>query len=118
MRKLLFALAIVVSASTNAPASDLSIDDLLGRWCGKESTYTFTEEQLSVARRDGGPLKNGPVLKIVKVEATPDQIDVYWEPLGPGHFTRFELSPDKRQLHQVAETVGDKGPRRLFRRCK
>jgi hypothetical protein len=112
-----FALIIITLAPWSAAAADLSINDLIGRWCGSESNYTFTPTQLFVVRLDGKNLKNGPVLKIAKVEGNANEIQVMWSPLKPGNSTSFELTADKRQLIQVPETKGDKGPRREFRRC-
>ena len=123
MRKLLLALAIAASAYDTSAAANLEIDDILGRWCGDIANYTFSRTQLSVVRFDGKKLTNGPVLKIAKTDGRPDQIDVHWVPLKAVHFTRFELSADKRLLIQLpnvdeeGKAIGDKGPRREFRRC-
>ncbi|SRR5579883_2976368 len=112
-----FAALLALQVSASAEARNLTIEDLLGRWCGDVTNYTFTYTQLNVVRLDGQGLKHGPVLLIAKVEGTPTQIDVHWTPVKPGNFTRFQFSPDKRQLIQVAQTEGDKGPRRVFNRC-
>jgi hypothetical protein len=124
MRKLLLALAIAALAYGTSAAANLEIDDILGRWCGDVGNYTFSRAQLSVARLDGKKLTNGPVLKIAKTEGRADQIDVHWLPLKKeGNLTRFELSADKRLLIQLpnvnedGKAIGDKGPRREFRRC-
>jgi hypothetical protein len=123
MRKLLLALAMTALMYDTSAAANLEIDDILGRWCGDVSNYTFSRTQLSVARLDRKKLTNGPVLKIAKTEGRPDQIDVYWVPLKADNFTQFELSTDKRLLIQLpnadedGKAIGDKGPRREFRRC-
>ena len=123
MRKLLLALAIASFAYDTSLAANLEIDDIIGNWCGDVSNYTFSRTQLSVAALDLRNLKNGPVLTITKIEGRADQIDVHWLPVKAGNFTRFELSPDKRLLIQLPNTnddgkvIGDKGPRREFRRC-
>jgi hypothetical protein len=46
-----------------------------------------------------------------------DEIQVYWQPDEPGNSTGFKLSPDKKQLIQPSQTEGDKGPKRVFKRC-
>jgi hypothetical protein len=123
MRKLLLALAIAALSYDTSAAANLEIDDILGRWCGDVGKYTFSRTQLSVARLDRKKLTNGPVLKIAKTEGRSDQLDVYWVPLKADNFTRFELSTDKRLLIQLpnvnedGKAIGDKGPRREFRRC-
>jgi hypothetical protein len=123
MRKLLLALAMTALTYDTSAAANLEIDDILGRWCGDVGNYTFSRTQLSVTRLDGKKPINGPVLKIAKTEGRPDQIDVYWLPLKADNFTRFELSTDKRLLIQLpnvdedGKAIGDKGPRREFRRC-
>jgi hypothetical protein len=93
-------------------------DDLLGSWCGTKTNYTFTRTQLTVAPLRGQSLTHGSVLTIGEVVGRPDQIDVYWAPLGdPNNFTRFSFSSDKRSLIQARETTGDNGPRLTFNQC-
>jgi hypothetical protein len=124
MRKLLLALAMTALTYDTSAAANLEIDDLLGRWCGDVANYTFSRTQLSVVRLDGKKLAKGPVLTIAKTEGRADQIDVYWLPVKKAdNFTRFELSTNKRLLIQLpnadedGKAIGDKGPRREFRRC-
>lgn len=114
--KLLLPLGAVLLAMYPAAAEDLSIDDLIGKWCGDVTNYTFSRTQLTVTPLHGYRLAHNTVWKIARVEGSSDQIDVYWGS-APGDFTRFEFSDDKRQLIQVQETEGDKGPRRVFHRC-
>jgi hypothetical protein len=112
MRKFLYALAIV-TLSNGASAADLAIDDLLGRWCqGDGITYTFTRTELNVGFTNG----TRRTLKIAKTEADKNQINIIWVPIKPDNNTWYELTADKR-LIQLANTTGDHGPRREFRRC-
>jgi hypothetical protein len=115
MRKFL-ALAVVMLTASPA-AADLSIDDLVGRWCGDTSQYEFTRTQLNVTLLDGATPKHGPVLEILRVDVKPGEIDVVWKPDRPGNSTGFKLSPDKQQLIQQSQSEGDKGPKRIFKRC-
>jgi hypothetical protein len=98
-------------------ADDVELDDILGRWCSDTSTYTFSRTQLAVTLNSGQRPKHGPVLKIAGVTADGDHINVQWMPVKPGNSTDFELSENRRELVQQAQTKGDKGPRRVFRRC-
>ena len=117
MRKLL-ALAVITSTATVGSATAApSLDDLLGRWCGDTSRYVFTRRELDVTLLSGQKPLHGPVLKILKVEVKGDEIEVYWQPDKPGNSTGFKLSPDKKQLIQQSQTEGDKGPKRVFKRC-
>lgn len=115
MRKLL-ALVIVIMAASPA-AADLSIDDLVGRWCGDTSRYVFTRTELDVTLLDGQTPKHGPVLEILRVDVKADKIELSWKPDRPGNSTAFKLSADKQQLIQQSQTEGDKGPKRIFKRC-
>ena len=123
MRKLLLALAMTALTYDMSAAAKLELADIVGHWCGDVANYTFSRTQLSVARLDRKKLINGPVLKIAKTEGRADQIDVHWLPVKADNVTRFELSTDKRLLIQLpnvnedGKAIGDKGPRREFRRC-
>jgi hypothetical protein len=57
------------------------------------------------------------VLKIAGVESKGSHINVQWKPEKPGNSTDFELSDNRRELVQIQQTKGDKGPRRVFHRC-
>jgi hypothetical protein len=113
MRPFLFALAIVTLTSCGASA-DVAIDDLLGRWCQADGvTYTFTRTELNVGFTNGSKR----TLKIAKTEVDKNQINVMWIPVKPDNNTWYELTADRRLLIQLANTTGDRGPRREFRRC-
>jgi hypothetical protein len=104
--------AISVSASTPAAARDLTIEDLLGRWCGDTTNYRFSRDRLTVSFHNGG---NSRVLEIERVDGTEEWIDVHW--IGAGNTVFTDFSDDKRVMYQAANTSGDNGPRRRFRRC-
>ena len=61
--------------------------------------------------------RHGPVLKIAGAEAKDAHIKLRWKPEKPGNSTEFELSANHKQLVQLPQSQGDKGPRRVFRRC-
>jgi hypothetical protein len=98
-------------------AKDIELADILGRWCGDTSTYVFSRSELSVTLFSGRTPKHGPVLKIAGVESKGSHINVQWKPEKPGNSTDFELSDNRRELVQIQQTKGDKGPRRVFHRC-
>jgi hypothetical protein len=100
-----------------AVARDVSLDDLVGRWCGESSDYTFSKTQLSVVLHSGQKPKHGPVLKVAGADGKERRIAVRWKPEKPGNSTEFELSANRRQLEQLPQSEGDKSPRRVFRRC-
>jgi hypothetical protein len=105
-------LAFVV-AVTPAAAGNLAIDDLLGRWCGDTTSYTFTRSKLIVEFYSGQPDR---ILDIDRLETSETWINVFWKPPYVNTiFSRF--SPDKREMFQDANTSGDRGPERRFRRC-
>jgi hypothetical protein len=113
MLKIVLGLIAVGSLwSTPAAAQNLTIDKLLGRWCGTESDYTFTRDRLIVEFPDKGPSRT---LEIARVETSNTWIDVYWKPSGNTVFTDF--SADGREMAQAQNTEGDMGPRRPFKRC-
>jgi hypothetical protein len=103
---LTFALALVADQSN---ARVLSTDDLMGRWCGDTSTYTFTPTELTVTFKRGEPR----VLHIKSIELDESSINVFWVEAGNTIFSHFE----KDTMVQDANTSGDKGPVRNFRRC-
>ena len=98
-------------------AADVELNDLLGRWCGEASNYVFSHTQLAVELHSGGRPKHGPVLKISSATGKGAHITIEWKPVKPGNSTGFELSENRRELVQVPQTKGDKGPRRVFHRC-
>jgi hypothetical protein len=100
-----------------ATARDISIGDIIGRWCGDQLIYTFSRTDMVVTALDKRDLKHPPHWLIDKVEPAGNRIVVYWKPVREGNSTGFELSGNKRTLIQQPQTEGDKGPRRVFHRC-
>ena len=110
------AFAISLLSANFAAAIDLTLDDILGRWCSKDGNYTFTATELNVDPPKKRNLTHGRVLKIFKVLGGPDYILIYWSD-KPDDYTKLTLSGDKNQLIQPKQTGGDNGPERIFRRC-
>ena len=110
------AFAISLLSANFAAATDLTLDDILGRWCSKDGNYTFTATELDVDPPKKRNLAHGRVLKIFKVLGGPDYILIYWSD-KPDDYTKLTLSGDKNQLIQPKQTGGDNGPERIFRRC-
>jgi hypothetical protein len=122
IRKFLFALAVAVLVPGASSAGDLSLGDLLGRWCGEVTDYTFSANELAVVFHKGGTRS----LRVEKVTAQEGNITVWWEgkrPDGSANATDFQLGEDRRLLIQLpnrdesGKAIGDKGPRREFHRC-
>lgn len=103
--------------SHNAAARDITIGDIVGRWCGDQLIYTFSRTDMVVTPLGNKDLKHPPHWLIDKVGTNGNRILVYWKPARDGNNTGFELSGDKRTLVQQPQTEGDKGPRRVFHRC-
>jgi hypothetical protein len=107
------AFAISLLSANFAAATDLTLDDILGRWCSKDGNYTFTATELNVDPPKKRNLTHGRVLKIFKVLGGPDYILIYWSD-KPDDYTKLTLSGDKNQLIQPKQTGGDNGPERIF----
>jgi hypothetical protein len=122
MRKYLFALAVAVLVPGESSAGDLSVADLLGRWCGEVTDYTFSTKELAVVFHKGGTRS----LRVEKVTTQDRTITVWWEgkrPDGTANATDFQLGEGHRLLIQLpnrdesGKAIGDRGPRREFHRC-
>ena len=92
-------------------ARSLAYEDILGKWCGDSSTYTFDREKLTVRLYNGGQ----NVLWVLRHESSATWLNILWRP--PHVNTVFEFSPDRQTIVQPATRDG-KGPRRVFRRCR
>lgn len=121
MRKGAFFLAAAFGCaflcSQVARAEDVELADIKGRWCSDTSDYTFSSTQLHVVLHSGKTPKHGNYLKIAGTDVNGDRITVKWKPEKPGNSTEFELSKNRRELVQLPQSEGDKGPRRVFHRC-
>ncbi len=110
-------MAGVAAKSGDAPVADVTIDDMVGRWCGEHSNYTFSRTDMVVTPLGNWQLTHAPHWTIDRVAADGNQIEVFWKPAKPGNSTAFELRDDGDTLIQLPQTAGDKGPRRVFHRC-
>jgi hypothetical protein len=124
MRRAAFcALLVLVCAglgSGGARADALSVNDILGRWCGETSDYEFTPERLTVHFHRGGEER---VLPVRSFEVRSDEIKVHWDIKRPDLpadeiATVFnEFDPARGTMAQKPNTGGDKGGRLPFHRC-
>jgi hypothetical protein len=115
--KMLLGVGIAALVSQAAAARDITIGDIVGRWCGEHSNYTFSRTDMVVTPLGDWTLTHAPHWVIDKVQANGNQIEVFWKPARPGNSTAFELAGNRRTLTQQPQTEGDKGPRRIFHRC-
>lgn len=115
--KILLGVGLVALMSQAAAARDVTIADIVGRWCGDKTNYTFSRTDMIVTPLGNSNLTHPPHWNIDKVETKGNQIQVFWKPAKPGNSTAFELSGDRRTLIQLPQTQGDKGPRRVFHHC-
>ncbi len=104
-------IAVIALAATPTAAANLSIKDLVGRWCSAAKDYTFTRTRLTVTMHGGGT----GIYEIARVEASPQWLNVTWRKGGNTVF--FKFSADRRQMFQHANETGDMGPEREFHRC-
>ena len=113
---LAFAMLAIASSAAGAKDKDLSIDTLLGRWCGPTADYTFSRTELRVSLHNKQrTLTHGPVLVIQEVEPGDGWINVKWKNAGNTVFWKF--SDDGKQMYQHANESGDHGPEMRFHRC-
>jgi hypothetical protein len=115
--KMVLGVAMAALMSHAVAARNITIGDIVGRWCGEQSNYTFSRTDMTVTAVGSTRLTHPPHWLIDKVEANGNRIEVFWKPARPGNSTAFELTGNKRTLIQQPQTEGDKGPRRVFHRC-
>jgi hypothetical protein len=117
MRQFLLLLAIIVAGSSTVSASDVTFDDVLGRWCQIDpsdgAVVIFSRTDATVILADG----RRKIEQIAKVEVTNDTFILNWAPLGKNGDSWYQFSPDRQRIAQLGQVIGDKGPRREFRRC-
>ncbi len=107
------ALGLVLLAMPSvAKADKLNYEDILGKWCGETTNYVFSRASLIVTWHDSNDRR---VLRIRRYEFSDDWINVIYRDDGNTVFSEF--SADGRRMAQQANTHGDKGPRRPYRRC-
>src|ERR1700758_2101522 len=99
---LVFALSLL--SANVAVAGSISLNDILGKWCGTITNYRFTTTELRVQVLNGNELTHGPVLKIVRAESAGDELRIDWlDDKQTEHNTRFKLSGDRKSLIQLKE---------------
>jgi TIR domain-containing protein len=88
----------------------LSTTDLLGRWCGDISAYTFIQDQLTVTFFDNKPQK---ILRIKTINVGDGWINVIWD---DGSHTMFEAFTSNSMVQKAGDNP-DKEPQRKYHRC-
>lgn len=118
----LWGLGLLLSSTAMSSAAGVSQNDLVGRWCGEITDYKFTAKKLDVTFHKGG----SRVLEIDKITVKDRIISIEWAGKrkdNSPNATSFELDDNQKSLIQLpnldeeGKPLGDKGPRRVFRRC-
>lgn len=112
----LLAGAALVFLALPASAEPMPISRIFGKWCGTVTSYTFTRNSMTVAWYAD---KTRIRFKVTKILPREDFLDVHWIRNNEAQNTIFaKFSADGRSMAQLANTHGDMGPERPFRRCK
>jgi len=105
-------MAIVLAAMSPAQADKLTLNDILGEWCGEVWNLTFAREQLTITYRDA---RLPQVQKIRRYVFAEEWVNVIYRQGGNSVFAEF--SADGRTMAEQPATLGGTTPRREFRRC-
>lgn len=100
-------------ASRAAMSRTIAKTDIYGKWCGGVANYRIAEEALVVELKDR-TTKTFPIKRFTIVDET--WINVQWIRDHEVKGTNFKIDRDG-DLVQAANTSGDMGPERHFRRC-
>ena len=106
-------LTIATVLSGAMPATALSEADLLGKWCGSESHYTFSRKVMIVTRASDSERL---VFDIVAFEPREGRISVSWQ-RGDGKVVRTEFAEFSGDGKKMVQLSNSGGPRREFKRC-
>lgn len=112
-RGVVFRSAIVLAAMGASTAAVALVEsDILGNWCGTESSYSINRTSMIVTRHsDSARL----VFEVAKIENRTASFLIQWRLQGRLGGTEFgEFSADGLKMAQLAN---NKGPRREFKRC-
>ena len=116
---LLALLSASVFSADGARADALSLNDLLGTWCGSTADYVFARDRLTVLFHDGSAPR---VLPIRKLDVRESEIKVYWDikrsDLAEDDIatTFYDFDDARQNMAQMANRSGDMGPRIPFHR--
>lgn len=113
LRKLQGPAITLVALAVATSAMALSDTDLLGTWCGAESTYSFSRKVMIVTRPDDS---SKLVFNITAIEPREDRIAVSWQ-RGDGKVVRTEFAEFSADRKSMAQLSNSGGPRRAFKRC-
>jgi hypothetical protein len=102
--------ALAIGAGGEAAA--LTFEDIVGKWCGSVSSYTFTQSRLIVVLYADNSRRE---YKVDDYQYEDDAVTVNWQRDGDKLFTKFsEFSSDNKRM---AQQQNNAGPRREFKRC-
>ena len=111
-------LLVLGALPREAAAQNLPSSILLGKWCSEAANYVFTNQKLSVYRPNGQFVRELPILRF---ETGADWISVFWDapPIDgiPANTLFNNFTPKREAMEQAQQASGNKGPRRIFRRC-
>jgi hypothetical protein len=111
-------LLVLAALPRGAVAQGMPPNILLGKWCSEAANYVFTNQKLSVYRPDGQFLRE---IAISRFESGQDWITVFWNapPVDgtPSNTLFNNFTPNREAMEQAQQVSGNKGPRRIFRRC-
>lgn len=102
------------SAETSVIEDKTNAEMLLGKWCGTQGNYTFTEKKLHVLRHSD---RKNYDWDIVRMNFGSGWIELHFDESGKKNTVFNEFSKDGLVMHQAANTGGDMGPKMKFRRC-
>jgi hypothetical protein len=103
--------ATIVAASGSSMA--LSDADILGKWCGSESSYAISRTAMKVTRHSDSAELVFDVLEVKHREAT---ISVSWR-RADGKVVRTEFTDFSANGTKMVQLSNSGGPRREFKRC-
>ena len=108
------AVVALVAAANLGTAHALSVDDLMGRWCGDNIFSVFTRETLTVKFLRTQKERVLRIKQIVMIDQ--GTIKVIWYEEDGGGATDY-VDFTGTSMAMAPQTNGDKGPRRAFHRC-
>jgi hypothetical protein len=103
---------MLAAMSSAATVEKLTYRDILGDWCGDDSTYHFSRTELRVSFAHETVER---VLEIRRYEFSEEWVNVVFRPAGHVVFAEFSLDGQRMALQPKIDE--DNGLRREFHRC-
>jgi len=108
------AVVALVAAANLGTAHALSVDDLMGRWCGDNIFSVFTRETLTVKFLSTQKERVLRIKQIIVIDQATIKV-IWYEEDGGGATDYVDFTG--RTMAMAPQANGDKGPRRAFHRC-